>query len=263
MTIEELIASGKLELYVLGALTEAEAQEVEQALADSSAATEEVVAIETALMVLGEAAAPKLESATQQAIMKRIQKVRSIHQPKRKTNWAAITGWAAAAACAAGILWMVQQNDTLKEDIEITTTENKLLKQQLETNETQLAETNSLLELLRSKEYNTIVLPGNADVAPDAFAKVYYNPDENIAYIDTKGLPEAAEGKVYQAWSLTLSPLTPSSMGVMDAATEVEQGIYRFENVPSPEAFGITLEPAGGSESPSLDQLYTLGTVAP
>ncbi len=28
------------------------------------------------------------------------------------------------------------------------------------------------------------------------------------------------------------------------------------------EAFGITLEPEGGSKMPSLDQLYTLGTVA-
>lgn len=263
MNIEELIASGKLELYVLGTLQAEEAREVEQVLANSKAAADEVVAIENALLVLGEAAAPQLGSDTQGAIMRRIQKVRSIHQPKRTTNWAAISGWAAAAACAAGIIWMVQQNQNLQEDVQITNTENQRLKDQLQINQTELAQTNNLLELLRSKDYNTIVLPGNVDVAPDAFAKVYYNPDENIAYIDTQGLPQAADGKVYQAWSLTLSPLTPSSMGIMDSGTEVEQGIYRFENVPDPEAFGITLEPAGGSETPSLDQLYTLGTVAP
>ena len=53
------------------------------------------------------------------------------------------------------------------------------------------------------------------------------------------------------------------NLEVNNTANEVEDGIYKFENVPDPEAFGITLEPAGGSEAPTLSQLYTLGTVSP
>ena len=34
-----------------------------------------------------------------------------------------------------------------------------------------------------------------------------------------------------------------------------------LENANESEAFGITLEPEGGSETPTLEQLYTLGAV--
>ena len=36
---------------------------------------------------------------------------------------------------------------------------------------------------------------------------------------------------------------------------------FTLENANESEAFGITLEPEGGSETPTLEQLYTLGAV--
>jgi len=106
-------------------------------------------------------------------------------------------------------------------------------------------------------------LPGNLAVAPNAYAKVYYNKQENVAYLDTRGLPETTRDKVYQVWSLTMTPLTPISMGLINPENEVDadSGIYRFTNLPITEAFGITLEPAGGSKTPTMDQLYILGTI--
>ena len=65
-------------------------------------------------------------------------------------------------------------------------------------------------------------------------------------------------------WSLKLEPLTPTSLGTLDnyvAATDTS--IFEVENTNESEAFGITLEPAGGSEGPNLEQLYALGAVAP
>ncbi|WP_368662289.1 anti-sigma factor domain-containing protein [Zobellia laminariae] len=67
---------------------------------------------------------------------------------------------------------------------------------------------------------------------------------------------------VYQVWSLKLDPLTPTSMGLLKDFTEDENKIFTLDNPNQTEAFGITLEPAGGSESPNLEQLYTLGAVA-
>ncbi len=58
-----------------------------------------------------------------------------------------------------------------------------------------------------------------------------------------------------------MQPLTPTSVGLLASTAEANKRIYRFEGFSEPEAFGITLEPDGGSESPSLDQLYTLGTI--
>jgi len=37
--------------------------------------------------------------------------------------------------------------------------------------------------------------------------------------------------------------------------------VFAVDKTSGAEAFGITLEPAGGSASPTMEQLYTLGKV--
>ena len=134
---------------------------------------------------------------------------------------------------------------------------------QIEQTESALASSNELLDILRSKDYRSISLPGNDAVSTTAYAKVYYNDAEKVAYVDARGLPTPPRGKVYQVWSLIMQPLTPRSVGLLDGFETSESKVFRLENIPDPEAFGITLEPEGGSESPNLEQLYALGTVAP
>jgi anti-sigma-K factor RskA len=263
MNKEELIASGKLELYISGSLAAEELAEVENAISEYPEIKSEVEKIEASLITLAEAVAPPLSALVWTYILNSIKNVRQLSDNKQRTNWSAITGWAAAILAITGIFWMLNQNNTLENRVEVTTTENEELKENLLNTETELAEANNILEIIRSKDYNTINLPGNIPVAPEAFARVYFNKNENLAYIDANGLPEAPEGKVYQVWSLILDPLTPRSMGLLDDMAKVEDGIYKFENIPDPEAFGITLEPAGGSETPTLTQLYTLGAVSP
>ena len=58
-------------------------------------------------------------------------------------------------------------------------------------------------------------------------------------------------------WSLTLNPLTPTSLGVVENSND----LLRIENANATEAFGITLEEYGGAEGPNLEQLYTLGVI--
>ena len=261
MDTKEIIESGKLELYVCGALPPEEAKEIDQAMRESVEVKKEVEEIEASLIILAEAVAPTLPAMVWSYILNAIAKVRTLNNKEYSSNWPAITGWAAAVLCIGGIFWMLNQNNDLQEEIQITSSENNMLKEKVETTEASLAQTDKLLSILRSKDYNTFTLPGHQAVAPNAFAKVYFNKAEGVAYIDAKGLPEAPAGKVYQVWSLIMDPLTPTSVGLLEGVTEVEKGIYRFENIPDPEAFGITLEPAGGSNSPTLSQLYTLGSV--
>ena len=59
-----------------------------------------------------------------------------------------------------------------------------------------------------------------------------------------------------------LDPFAPTSIGVLDVAQRSQnKGIYAVDNFEGAQAFGITLEPAGGSPTPTLEQLYTLGKV--
>ena len=83
-----------------------------------------------------------------------------------------------------------------------------------------------------------------------------------MVYVDASGLPEPPEGKVYQIWSLKLQPqLTPTSIGLLADFKGDKDKVFAVDKTGDAEAFGITLEPAGGSKSPTMEQLYTLGKV--
>ncbi|CAM3379559.1 anti-sigma factor [Aequorivita lipolytica] len=262
MNPEELIASGKLEMYVCGALPEDEALEVQEAIQTFPEVRREVELIEESLLHLAETVAPPVQAMSWTAILNAIRNINTSEDTKvRSLNLPAIIGWAAAILFMGGIMWMLKQTNDLNESIQVTTTENTVLREEKVKVESQLAENTEVLEVLRSKDYQAYTLPGNQAVAPEAFAKVYLNKKDNVAYIDTKGLPAPPRGKVYQVWSLKMDPLTPTSVGLISAENEMGEGIYKFVNFPDPEAFGITLEPEGGSEAPTLSQLYTLGMI--
>lgn len=262
MMPEQIIESGKLEMYVCGALPPDEALEIEKAIEAHPEVKRETELIEESLIHLAETISPPLEAMTWSNILHSIRNGKNIDNSKvRRLNFPAITGWAAAILFMGGIMWMLKQNNDLNKAVQVTTTQNTVLKEEKSTVENQLVENNKTLEILRSKDYQAYTLPGNQAVAPEAFAKIYLNKKENVVYIDVKGLPTPPRGKVYQVWSLKMEPLTPTSVGLIDPQNEATDGIYKFVNFPAPEAFGITLEPEGGSKTPTLSQLYTLGTI--
>lgn len=261
MKPEEIIESGKLEMYVCGALPIDEAIEVERAIETHPEVKKETELIEESLIKLAEGVSPPLQSSTWFDIKHKITNLKNSDTKVRKLNLPAVTGWAAAILFMVGIMWMLKQNNDLNKAIQVTTIQNTVLKEENSNVENQLIENNKTLDIIRSKEYQAYTLPGNQAVAPEAFAKVYLNNKENTVYIDVKGLPTPPRGMVYQVWSLKMEPLTPTSVGLIESQNKASDDIYKFVNFPSPEAFGITLEPDGGSESPTLSQLYTLGTI--
>jgi len=266
MNEEEIIASGILELYVCGSLSNDDIREVEIAIDKFPNLKKEVEIIESSLITLAENVSPPLSSIVWTYILNAISSgtnADSTTGTNEKTfNWAGVTGWAAAILLLGGLFWVMNQKNTLEEKVEFTTTENTELEDQLQNSQQELLETENVLAVLRSDDYNTVILPGNDAVAPEASAKVFYNKEEGIAYIDAKSLPTPPKGKVYQVWSLILEPLTPSSMGLLEGLSAVQTDLYKFEKFPIAEGFGITLEPEGGSETPTLSQLYVLGTVS-
>ncbi len=261
MNLEELTSSGMLELYVMGALSQREALIVEEVLEAHPKIVQEIEAIEATLVNLTADESFEVRKEVWNQIQSSITGTRTLQSDSPKTNWSMLSGWAAAILFLGGIFWMLQQNNLLEQEIQTTTTEKIVLQEKIENTEDALVETTELLNILRSQDYREIALPGNPTVSPESFAKVYYNDRDKVAYIDVKGLPTPPEGKVYQVWSLIMDPLTPRSVGVLDGYRTSENKIFKLDNIPDPEAFGITLEPTGGSESPTLSQLYTLGMV--
>jgi anti-sigma-K factor RskA len=259
MDSKNYIASGILELYVAGSLSEKENQEVYEVMQKYPEVKTEVESIENAILQLT-AAAKKDNNYSFDAIKSQLKTddPKVIPIGKSKTNWSQITGWAAAFIFGSVLIYTVLQNGKLKTQL---ATEKQQLEEQIDKASNNLAEAEKLIEVFRDKEIISIPLAGQK-VAPNAYAKVYWDKKTNSIYLDAKGLPEPPKGKVYQVWSLKLSPLTPTSLGTLDTFTADTNKIFTITNANASEAFGITLEPAGGSVSPTLEQLYTLGAVS-
>jgi anti-sigma-K factor RskA len=259
MNIKEYIASGILELYVAGSLSEKENGEVYAAIQQYPELLTEVESIENAILHLTSAAkkdaAYSFDDIKTQLTAKET-KVISITKPK--TNWLQYSGWAASLLFGSILMYSLSQNNQLKEQV---ASEKQQLEEQIDKASNNLAAAEKLIGIFRDKDIISIPLTGQK-VSPTSYAKVYWDKKTNSIYLDAKGLPEPPKGKVYQVWSLKLSPLTPTSLGTLDTFTADVNKIFTITNANQSEAFGITLEPAGGSLSPNLEQLYTLGAVS-
>lgn len=261
MDIATYIASGILELYVAGQLSEEENREVARMAGEYPEIQAEIEAIEKAILALSKAAKPTNSSVSFAPILTKISGNAdsiSIRRPQQnRPAWISYTGWAAAVVLGAGSFYLATQQQSLNQQLENTSTRLRVAEQQLDQSQSKLQNYQDVLSKLREPAVQVVPLGGQV-VDPSAYARAYWNGEKGEVVLDISGLPPAPEGMAYQVWSLKLSPLTPTSMGVLETNDE---GLYTLTAATDTEAFGITLEPEGGSESPTLERLYVLGAI--
>ncbi|HLP65432.1 anti-sigma factor [Flavobacterium sp.] len=257
MDSKEYIESGILELFVFGTLNEQENKEVQEMASQHQDIRDEIEAIEKAVINLSQSVAPHLSARNYEQIRQKLLEKHKVIQMK-PTQSRAYLGWAASIVMLLGAGFMYFQMNSSKVEL---INKNKELENSVTVLEGKKKATESILDVIRDQNNTVVALAGQA-VSPTSYAKAYYNKQTKEVYIDAAGLPEPPEGKVYQIWALKLQPvLTPTSIGLLENFTAEETRVFKVENADGAEAFGITLEPAGGSASPTMEQLYTLGKV--
>lgn len=257
MDIKEYITSGELELYVAGLLPEKRNKEIHALAQQYPEIQKEIEEVEKAVLALSKAAAPTATQEFSDVIQKLI--LRKVI-PIRKHTLFTYVGWAAAAVFVGIMVMQFINQNNISQQLEVVDAERKELLHTVDSLQVNLDNTHLVLQQIRAKSTDVIYLSGQ-NVAPDAYAKVFWNKENREVYIDAQGLPEPPQGMVYQVWSLQLEPLTPTSIGLLDSFNSNEALIFTLNNPNTSEAFGITLEPEGGSEAPTMEQLYTLGVV--
>jgi len=261
METKEYIESGILELYVFGLLNESENEEVTSKAKNDAEINSEIIAIEKAIVALSSSFSPFHSVANFEKIKAKLEiKHANVIQMEPSSNRLQYMGWAAAILLLMGVGY--QYNQLNQSSTQIANTQIEKAKLEKEFNVLKIKNTANATSLAVVRDTkNTVVGLGGQTVAPESFAKVYWNQETAAVYIDASGLPEPPEGMVYQVWALKLSPLTPTSIGLLDNFDSNEQKLFAVNDTRGAEGFGITLEPAGGSISPTMEQLYTLGKV--
>jgi len=273
------LTDGLLELYVSGALPPEQMEEISQQIADSPELEAEVERIEASFIAFAELHAPSISTATEKEILqsgrhafeknkgnpassKDAERIRPL---RKNTNWR----WMAAASVALIIslglniyLYFQLQNRT--GELAALEAEQETLTNNYNRIQAQFDESRERLADVIDPNTRTVILPGTgANLETDRQVRVFWNEGEQIAYIDASELPEPPEGQTYQLWRISsLDPLTPHDAGLLEDFSSNEEKFFSSISLDGPAAaFAITLEPEGGSDNPTLEQLYVLGQV--
>jgi anti-sigma-K factor RskA len=247
---------------VYGLLSETENIEVAKVAKNNTEINDEIIAIEKAIIMLSSSFSPFHSVANFEKIKAKLDlkytKVIEMKPSQSKYNY---MGWAAALVLMLGIGYQYQQLNKTNNQVVSIALEKEKLTNQLDLLEQKNKGIETSLAVVRDVKNTVVSLSGQA-VNPKSFAKVYWNKETQVVYVDASGLPKPPKGKVYQVWALKLAPvLTPTSIGLLKNFDANDEKLFAVSETGYAEAFGITLEPEGGSLSPTMDQLYTLGKV--
>lgn len=257
MDIKNYIASGIIEDYVLGNTSQEESSILECVMANNpdvkSAVLEyqqmfEELATKTAITppqnIKGELL-KKLDfnSSESEALIVPIN-----HSNTARNTSSQIPNWMKAAAVAAvfGLGYL---------GYEVNSKNNQL--QKISQNNSELSTKVTSLEKMNAMVMNSkkIELKG-VEKHPNMLADVYWHTSKKV-FLEIKNLPAAPNGKQYQLWAIVDGK--PVDMGIYSA--KADSTVQEMKSVDNAQAFAITLEKEGGNATPTMEEMYVMGTI--
>lgn len=268
MDIKEYISSGIIESYVMGLASEEEASilecvrlkhpEVEQAIQEAQVVLEDLATTQAILpdAVLKQVIWEKLVSSdippvtpvpTKEAQATPNQSPDKGRIPKIKPY--AIAATAALVLSVLGNLYLYQHNNQLDSTI-------KDLAVRQQQSEQKLADAEQRWALVQQPGVKTIALQG-IETRPSLKALVLWDSQHSTVYLSAQSLPKAPSGKQYQLWAIVDG--APVDAGILPL--DGQDALVRMRDISKASAFAITLEPQGGSSTPTLSEMYVIGNI--
>jgi len=123
---------------------------------------------------------------------------------------------------------------------------------------TKLESFEAAISLIKDRRMAIVKMPGvPTSPAPSSMATVYWNTNSKEVYVLVNQLPKPETGKQYQLWAIVDGK--PVDAGVFDLAEGPQ--LMKLKTIPNAQAFAITLEKQGGSETPTMTAIFVMGKV--
>ena len=268
MNTQEFVSSGVLELYVANALSQDEMRDVEYFAQRYPEVRAELVAVERAIeaFVLAHAVAPPpgvkdaflntVSAETEKRLTTRAEHLAQQLPRRSRVPYillTVLTVLTLAALGAAGFFyWQWQESFTnapaAGEETDETAQTLALVQDSLRTLRHDLG-------AILHRNTKTIPVRGSK-LAPQAGAVVYWNPSTKDVYLSIRELAPPAAGGDYQLWAVRDGKYV--NAGIIDTKITAIQKMLPVERA---QTFTVTLEPKGGSETPSKDKIYLTGKI--
>ncbi|MDO6437188.1 anti-sigma factor [Cyclobacterium sp. 1_MG-2023] len=280
MDIQAYISSGKLELFVLGDLNETEQQEVLAMAKKYPEINQEILAIEDAMLAIDQASAvspsPKLKDKifdtlesedkapiplSSEEAKASSEKASNIKAVSTSNPWKtfAVAASVVAVISVSTAIYYANQYFAVEQRFAIALQQNAVLAEEMQTNQVQLKELNSGMEKFISGDFEKILMKGeDFPMQKDAAVDVFWDKDSKEVLLSVNQLASLDPTNDYQLWAI--GEEGPIGIGLVDPGKKFDLQIMDIAS--DAQAFAITIEPKGGSESPTLEKLVVLGEVS-
>ena len=264
MDIKEIIESGSLELYVMGALTPEETKEIDELRLLHPELNEEIGRIEDAMIAYADQHAIKPKEELKEKIADKLNFSVKLDMEGEMVDsiqiqMPGIYRYAAAAALvlilglSATTFYFAHQYHETSDQLVALQGERSQLANQVRFLSSESDKVKGQLAVALSPESKKINLLGTPKF-PGLKAVVYWDAESHTTYINSSNLPVAAADKQYQLWAIVDGK--PVDLGVISK----DSTFSAMKQIQNASAFAITLEPLGGKPAPTGD-MYVLGAV--
>lgn len=264
MNKNEFISSGLLELYAAGIASPEEKLMTEEYLIKYPELRNELNEIELSLEEYAQANAIQPSASVKEKLFNRIateninEKPASLLIPiSGRKEVRQISGFYKFVAAAAVILLIVSSimNYSFYDKYQHASSELQTAQLELQKQEKDNKAMVSDMNVVTDRYAMPVVLKGTPN-APNAVAKIFWMENTGEVYVDPSNLPDVASGKQYQLWAIVDGK--PLDAGMIST----DKGIYRIQKMKTfgsnVQAFAITLEKAGGSPTPTMDEMVVI-----
>jgi anti-sigma-K factor RskA len=265
------IESGKLEEYVLGVGSTDLMQEVECMARVFPEIKEEIKALQSSLEFEAEISAVTPSPDLKNKILHRIKDESSGapalepsrdlpasgNQPQENSN--TFTKWLLALMALSTLFFAYKscnQKDQIQKVNQESSSRQTAMIQTVDSLNHFISTLQAELNIIKNPDAVAIKMSGTK-LFPSGLATIYWNKNDQTVYMHPGNLPKAPTGKQFQLWGIIEG--IPVSLGLIDSALTSFQSMKSAAQV---STFAVTLEPAGGSTNPTLDQMYVAGNVS-
>ena len=264
MNIQEYISSGIIESYVLGVASTAEREEFEQLCLSYPELIDARIAFENLVEknVMENAVEPPayLKQNIRQALEQQSSKQPKIIAMQNGNTTVTTSKWPTYLAAASLILLIAAAYFLYN-----LSSQNKSLQNNNNELQAKFKSTDSILnkiideqKVIRDSNITVVNMVGTK-VAPRSSANVYWDSTSTNVFLVVKNMPKLPTNQQYQLWALIDGK--PKDLGVFDAADD--KVILKMKNTQKAGAFAITIEQKGGSPSPTLEKMQSMGKTNP
>lgn len=277
MNIQEYIESGKLELFLLGELTEREREEVIAMAKAYPEIQQELDALEQSMFAFDELTGKAPSAQVKEKIFASLEEeFKKEETPKTsplpdptpvETNVVKLTPWkpfavaaslvailaSAAAIYFAGKFYETDQKFTaLLQDQQVMADNLNQVKLEYE-------KTDSRLDRLVAGDFRRVEMIGETlPMQKDAKVDVFWDQQAQEVFVSVNNLNSLSAEFDYQLWAIGKDG--PVGIGLVNPGEKFT--LQQMNAVAEAGAFAITIEPKGGSKAPTLEKLVVLGEVA-